>query len=365
MSTPVGINGFGRIGRQILDLALDDPHLSVVAINDPFVDAEYIAYLIRHDSATARRSRSRTVEVQASAANSGSSPQSPSSPHSTVTGRNREPQCIIVDDRLIHVYGFSDPAQVPWSESKVQYVIDASGMFTTVERASAHLAGGSSRVVITAPSADAPTIVFGGNEQTFRESFQVISCGSCTALAAAPALKMLNDLVPIADCTITAIHASTTQQGAVDGTNRKDYRLGRSSNNIIPCPTGAVKSLVKVLPQLQGKIFATSVRVPVQQGSLLDVVVRFEKPVTKAQMDAMFLSASEDQSRYGKLIGYSKDAIVSSDVVGSTYSCIYDQPTSSPVGDDLTRHHLLLWYDNERGYAARVLDLVLMTAAQW
>ena len=369
--TTIAINGFGRVGRNVFDLALDNPNISVVAINDPFIDAEYIAYLIKHDSATRRNGKKRSVEVRAGGNSAlmgslGGTAGSPmSSMSSNMGSRHKEPQAIMVDDRIIDVFAFSDPSAVPWAETKAQYVIDCSGVFTTVERASSHLAGGASRVIIAAPSADAPTLIMGANEETFKKSYQIMACGSCTALALAPALKMLQDSVGVKDVVFTAIHAATAQQGVVDGTNAKDYRLGRAATeNIVPCSTGAIKTLNKVIPQLNGKVHATAIRVPVSQGSLLDVTVTLDKPTPKANMDALFAQASEDP-RYGKIIGVTKDPVVSSDMIGDTHSCIYDQSSSQPIGDDNTRHKLLLWYDNERGYAARLIDLVIMTASEW
>lgn len=326
----IGINGFGRVGRQILHASLSNPNVTVAAINDPFLDNEYVKYLVDHDPAANGR---KDIQVEL---RDGS---------------------ICVDGQLMKLFHYSDASAIPWGENHVAVVVECSGVFTTTERASGHLAGGAQRVIITAPSADAQTIIVGANEDALKPGWQVISAGSCTAVALAPFLRLLHEHHGIEECTFTSVHACTSAQRAVDGSITKEWRLGRSAlHNIIPSSSGAAKSIMKVIPALSGRIAGQSLRVPVQNGSVIDVALRFEKPVSKEGLDALLTESTSNGSALSRVIGVTTKEVVSSDIVGEPKSGIVDLKASYALNDHC--HRLLVWYDIERGYAMRVVDLV-------
>lgn len=373
MTTNVGVNGFGRVGRQFLRASLASPDVVVVAINDPFLDAESVANAIRYDSAAGRHRG--TVEVKAK-------------------------NLIIVDGRRIAVSGIADPSQIPWCDTNVSYVVESSGVYSTSERAAAHLAGGAQRVIITGPSADAPPIVLGANEDSFKGSMQVISAGSCTAVALCPPLKMLHAAFGITSCMFTAIHCSSTGR-VTDSTSAKAPRAARSTNNVAPVNTTAMKTLVRALPNIASKVTGTAVRVPTANVCLLDMTVTLDSPASKNDVDALFRGeasateasnapspsseASPTRERHAAsgagstLIGFTTDPVVSGDFIGDTHACVYDADASialpntiasvpAPVADPAaaaSTHKLMFWYDNERGYAQRLVDLIARTRDQW
>jgi len=330
----IGINGFGRVGRQVFRVAASIPSVIVTAINDPFLDAEQIAYLIKFDSTFGKYPGS--VESR--------------------------PGAVVVDGKVIKVTQFSDPATVPWAESRTVYVVESSGVFTTLERAALHLAGGAQRVIITAPSADAPMYIVGVNESKFRPENQVISAGSCTAVALAPVLRLLSDKIGINACLFTTIHAATASQRLVDG-GAKEWRLGRAQlNNIIPTSTTGVKCINRLLPNLNGRVSGTAVRVPIQNVCYADVTLEFGQPIKKTALDQIFIDASNDAA-LGKVIGVTTDQVVSSDLVGDAHSAVYDLKAGIQVNESF--HKIFLWYDNEHGYARRIVDLILYSANTW
>jgi glyceraldehyde 3-phosphate dehydrogenase len=268
--------------------------------------------------------------------------------------------------------------------------VESSGVYTTTERAATHLAGGAQRVVITAPSADAPTFIMGCNEDGFKGSTQVFSAGSCTAAALAPPLKLLNQNFGVTDCSFTTIHGATSQQRMVDHTNAQDYRMGRSAHdNVVPCATTAVKSVVKALPKLAGRISGMAIRVPTTNVCLLDVTVTTERAVSKIAVDALFRNetipvpvpveegaAPPAPAARHPVVGFTSDAVVSSDFNRDTHACIYDATASmvlhknaAVASDDANApansFKLLFWYDNEAGYVHQVLSLIVATSAKW
>lgn len=330
----IGINGFGRVGRAVLIASLSNPAVRVTAINDPFVSAEYAAYLLKHDSGFS--GFRGTIE--------------------------KKKDGIIVDGNIIAVTQKSDPTTIPWGESRVVYVVECSGVHTTHDRAGAHLAGGASRVIITAPSSDAHTLVGGVNMESFKGGMQVISAGSCTGIALAPILRFLHENYGLDECSFTSIHAVTSSQKVVDGVQGKEWRSARSAmNNIIPHSCGAMKTLQKALPQLANRVIGSSLRVPVQNGCALDVTVRLSSGVSKEALDVAFQQANES-ARYTKYITFSSEEMVSSDV-GASGEVIYDSKASAALSN--TTHKLLFWYNHEQGYARRVLDLIVDTNATW
>ena len=328
----VGINGFGRIGRAVLREALSNSLVRVISINDPHVSAEYAAYLLLNETRS-DKDRDLKVEVKEGA--------------------------IVVNGQYITVFQKNDPVSIPW---KVTYVVECSGMYTTQDRASGHLASGASRVVIASPSADAPTYIVGVNDSKFNPSLQVISAGSTTGTVLATALKPLNERFGVESCFFTAIHALTTGQKVIDGTSGKDWRAGRAAQNIIPFVSGAQKTLQKTLPALAPMVNGRSMHVPVPAGCVLEMVVRFGKPVTCADVDATMEELQADEALKGG-IATTSAPIVSSDVLSSSTLCVFDKSSPLAVGDRSVQ--FTLFYDNERGYARRLLDLVLVTSTKW
>lgn len=330
----VGINGFGRIGRCFLLASLENPAVRVTAINDPFVSAEYAAYLIK-------------CEARAGSKVKGS-----------IEWRK---DVLIIDGSVITVTQKSDAAAIPWGDSRVTYVVECSGVNTTHDRAGAHLAGGASRVVITAPSSDAQTVICGANFESFKPNAQVFAAGSCTGVAIAPVLRLLNEKFGIEDCSFSVIHALTSQQKVVDGTNLKEWRGARSGlSNIIPFSCGAVKTIQKCLPSLSAKLVGTSFRVPVLNGCAVDMTFHFANPTTKEAIDGAISQAAS-----GALSGcleFSDEEIVSGDI-GSTSSAVYDSRASQSLNP--TTHKLVFWFSHELGYAVRLIELILRTNTTW
>ena len=330
----IGINGFGRVGRALLKAASASNRVRVTAINDPFVTPEYVAYLIKHDST--------------------------GNPSSAAVEHRKD--CVVVDGSIIAVHQKSDPSSVPWGDSRVVYVIECSGVYTTSDRAGAHLAGGASRVVITAPSTDAATIVAGANIEQFKGSMQVISAGSCTGMVLAPLLRFVNETYGLEQCSFTCVHSITPSQKVIDGTNFKEWRAARGAlNNIIPHTTGACKTVAKALPMLANRIVGSALRVPVVTGCALDVTLSFANGVSKEGFDAAFKAAAES-ARFASTLSFSAEELVSSDV-HHTGALVYDSKASTTLSP--TTHKLLFWFDNEFGYALRLLDLVVQTNATW
>jgi glyceraldehyde 3-phosphate dehydrogenase len=332
MTIRIGINGYGRIGRLVARAALSHPDVKVVAINDPFIDLEYMVYMTKYDSVHGRFQGSVSVKDNK----------------------------LQINDNLIAVYSLSEPASIPWGENKVDYVVESTGVFTTVERAGAHLAGGAKRVVITAPSADAPMYVMGVNEDTYKPDVHVLSNASCTTNCLAPLAKVINDRFKIIEGLMTTVHATTATQKTVDGPSKKDWRGGRGIlNNIIPSSTGAAKAVGKVIPELNNKLTGMAFRVPCDDVSVVDLTVRIEKGATKEQFDAAIKEASQDPRLKG-ILEYTDEEVVSTDFVTTKASSTYDAKASISLNDNFIK--VISWYDNEWGYSNRVVDLIVYTA---
>jgi len=304
----------------------------VVAINDPFIDLDYMVYMFKFDSVHGRFEGN--VDVK--------------------DGK------LHVNDQVMAVYSASEPSQIPWGENKVDYVVESTGVFTTIERAGTHLAGGAKRVVITAPSADAPMYVMGVNEDTYKPDVHVLSNASCTTNCLAPLAKVINDRFKIVEGLMTTVHATTATQKTVDGPSKKDWRGGRGIlNNIIPSSTGAAKAVGKVIPELNNKLTGMAFRVPVDDVSVVDVTLRLEKGASKEQIDAAVREASQDPRLKG-ILDYTDSEVVSSDFITTTVSCTYDAKASISLNDNFVK--LIAWYDNEFGYSNRVVDLIVYTS---
>ena len=323
----IGINGFGRIGRLVFRAAAAQPEkFEIVAINDPFVDPEYMAYMAKYDTA-----------------------------HGKFAGELASKDGkLVVNGHEVNVYGFKDPAEIPWGKDGVEYVIEATGVFKTVDDCQAHLNAGARKVIITAPSKDAPMFVMGVNNKTYSSDMTVISNASCTTNCLAPLAKVINDNFGIKEGLMTTVHAVTATQKTVDGPSKKDWRGGRASMcNIIPSSTGAAKAVGKVIPSLAGELTGMAFRVPTIDVSVVDLTVNIEKPASYDEICAAVKSASEGELK--GLLGYTEDAVVSSDFLGDSRGSIFDAKAGIALTDTFIK--LVAWYDNEWGYSCNVLKL--------
>jgi len=333
MSVHIGINGFGRIGRLVLRASLNNKQARVVAVNEPFMDVDYMVYMFKYDSVHGRF-------------------------HGTVENRGGK---FVVNDHEIEVFTEKDPAAIPWAKAGADYVVESTGLFTTSAKAGAHLKGGAKKVIISAPSEDAPMYVMGVNEETYVPSVDILSNASCTTNCLAPLAKVIHEHFGIAEGLMTTIHAITATQKTVDGPSGKDWRAGRSGlSNIIPASTGAAKAVGKVIPVLNGKLTGMSFRVPNADVSVVDLTVRLEKPATYEQIKHVMKEAST--GKYKGIIDYTEDEVVSSDFIGTTHSCIFDAKAGIALNSNFVK--LVAWYDNEMGYSNRVIDLITYIATK-
>ncbi|KAF6252789.1 NAD-dependent glyceraldehyde-3-phosphate dehydrogenase [Scenedesmus sp. NREL 46B-D3] len=325
----MGINGFGRIGRLVLRATLDRKDVRVVAINDPFIESEYMAYMFKYDSVHGRYEG--TVES--------------------------EKDGLTINGEKIKTYGMMDPTQIPWGEAGADYVVESTGVFTTTDKCQAHIKGGAKKVVISAPSADAPMFVMGVNEGKYDpKSHTVVSNASCTTNCLAPMAKVgCQRQVGIKEGLMTTVHATTATQKTVDGPSKKDWRGGRGANgNIIPSSTGAAKAVGKVIPELNGKLTGMAFRVPTQDVSVVDLTVVLEKPASYEDLMAAFKEAS--QTHMKGILGYTEEAVVSTDFVSDPASSTIDAKAGIMLSPTFVK--LVSWYDNEWGYSCRVVDLI-------
>merc|ERR1711970_250569 len=324
----VGINGFGRIGRLVTRAGFQTKKVEIVAINDPFIDLEYMVYMFKYDSTHGRYPGEVKVEGDK----------------------------LVIDGHKITVFHERDPANIKWGEAGAVYVVESTGVFTTIEKASTHLKGGAKRVIISAPSADAPMFVMGVNHDKFDPSMTVVSNASCTTNCLAPLAKIINDNFGIIEGLMSTVHAVTATQKTVDGPSGKLWRDGRgAAQNIIPASTGAAKAVGKVVPELNGKLTGMAFRVPTPNVSVVDLTVRLEKPAT---MDAIkkVVKAAADGPMHG-VLGYTEDMVVSTDFNSDTRSSIFDASACIALNEHFVK--LVSWYDNEYGYSHRVCELLL------
>jgi glyceraldehyde 3-phosphate dehydrogenase len=327
MATKIGINGFGRIGRLVFRVVLDHPEAEVVGINDPFIDAEYMAYMLKYDSVHGRFKGSAKAKDNQ----------------------------LLVNGRSIDVYAAQRPEEIPWATCGAEYVVESSGVYNTLESAGAHLKAGARKVVITAPSKDAPMFVMGVNHSEYRKEMTVISNASCTTSCLAPLAKVVHDRFGIEEGLMTTVHAITATQKTVDGPSRKDWRGGRAaSTNIIPSSTGAAKAVGKVIPELNGKLTGMAFRVPTVNVSVVDLTCRLAKPSKYEEIKAAMKAAAEGPMK--GIIGYTEDDVVSSDMIGEACTCVFDAKAGIALNDRFVK--LIAWYDNEWGYSCKVVDLI-------
>jgi len=326
----LGINGFGRIGRLVLRNALANSEVNVVAVNDPFIEPHYAAYMFKYDSTHGRFKG--TVEP-------------------TEGG-------IVVNGKKILVHTEKDPANIPWGKNGVSVVVESTGIFKEKATAQAHITAGAKRVVISAPSGDAPMYVCGVNLDKYTPKDTIISNASCTTNGLAPLAKVLDKEFGLVEGLMTTVHSYTATQKTVDGPSHKDWRGGRTAaQNLIPSSTGAAKAVGKVIPELNGKLTGISIRVPTPDVSVVDLTVRLEKSTTMDEINATFKKYSEGELK--GVLGYTEDEVVSSDFLGDLHSTIYDAKASLALNGNFVK--LISWYDNEFGYSARVVDLVVET----
>lgn len=326
MAPKIGINGFGRIGRLVLRAAMAKG-VEVTAINDPFIPLDYMVYMFKYDSTHGRYKG----EVMAA------------------DGQ------LVIDGKKIQVFGERDPTAIPWASAGAEYVVESTGVFTTTEQASAHFKGGAKKVIISAPSADAPMFVMGVNEDNYKSSMKVVSNASCTTNCLAPLAKIINDNFEIVEGLMTTIHATTATQKTVDGPSNKDWRGGRgAAQNIIPASTGAAKAVGKVIPELNGKLTGMAFRVPTADVSVVDLTVRLGKEVTYEDICAKVKEASEGSLK--GILGYTEDQVVSTDFLMDERSSIFDAKAGIQLSGTFVK--LVSWYDNEYGYSNRVVDLI-------
>ncbi|MGB5325389.1 MAG: type I glyceraldehyde-3-phosphate dehydrogenase [Pseudomonadales bacterium] len=324
--TKIGINGFGRIGRFVFRLAQQRDDIEVVAIND-LIDIDYMAYLLRYDSTHGRFKG----EVE--------------------TGDGG----LVVNGKAVRVTACRNPAEIDWAAVGAEVVVDATGLFLTQETAGEHLKGGAKKVVITAPAKDStPMFVMGVNHDSYKGE-AVVSNASCTTNCLAPVAKVLHDNWGIVEGLMTTVHATTATQKAVDGPASKDWRSGRGAGqNIIPASTGAAKAVGKVIPELNGKLTGMAFRVPTPDVSVVDLVVRLEKPASyEAICDAMKKAA---RGSLQGILAYTEDEVVSNDFIGETCTSVFDAKAGIALNDNFIK--VIAWYDNEIGYSSKVLDLV-------
>ncbi len=326
----VGINGFGRIGKLAFQAALKNDEVEVVAVNDPFIAADYMAYMVKYDSMHGRFNGDIKAEE----------------------GK------LIVDGKTINVYNEMDPNNIPWGKEGVEYVLECSGVFTTMEKAQAHINAGAKKVVISAPAGnDLPTIVFGVNEKVLTKEDKIISAASCTTNCLAPMANTLNKYAPIQSGIMSTIHAYTGDQMLLDGPHRKgDLRRARAAAiNIVPNSTGAAKAIGLVIPELNGKLIGSAQRVPVPTGSttILTAVVK-GSDVTVEGINAAMKAASNDS------FGYTDELLVSSDIIGIRYGSLFDstQTMVTKISDDLYQVQVVSWYDNENSYTSQMVRTI-------
>ncbi len=330
MAIKLGINGFGRIGRLVFRAAMAQPEtFDVVAINDPFIDLDYMVYMTKYDSV-----------------------------HGRFRGETRaEDGKLVVNGKKIAVHAEKDPSQIPWGGDSAEYIIESTGVFCTTEKASAHLRAGAKKVIISAPAKDSetPTFVCGVNFEKYTSDMQVVSNASCTTNCLAPLAKVINDNFGIAEGLMTTVHAVTATQKTVDGPSNKDWRGGRASlGNIIPSSTGAAKACALVIPELAGRLTGMAFRVPTLDVSVVDLTCRLEKATTYENICQAVKRASEHEMK--GILGYTEDAVVSSDFYTDERTSIFDAKAGIMLNEHFVK--LVAWYDNEWGYSNKLLDLV-------
>tara|TARA_B100000315_G_scaffold108290_1_gene99404 strand:- start:6056 stop:7060 length:1005 start_codon:yes stop_codon:yes gene_type:complete len=328
MAIKVGINGFGRIGRLVFRAASSKPEIEIIGINY-LISVDYMAYMLKYDSTHCRFDG----EVE-------------------VVGEN-----LVVNGKTVRVSSEKDPANLKWGELGVEYVVESTGLFLTRDKSEAYIKAGAKRVVMSAPSKDAtPMFVMGVNHKSYSADMDIVSNASCTTNCLAPIAKVLNDNWGISEGLMTTVHATTATQKTVDGPSMKDWRGGRgAAQNIIPSSTGAAKAVGKVIPELNGKLTGMAFRVPTPDVSVVDLTCRLEKGASYDEIKAAMKSASEGELK--GILGYTEDAVVSTDFIGDPRTSIFDAGAGIALSDNFVK--VVSWYDNEMGYSHKVCDLII------
>ena len=325
MSIRIGINGFGRIGRLVFRAAMKQNDVTVVGIND-LLDVNHLAYLLKYDSV--HGNYDGTIDVE---------------------GSN-----LVVDGKTINISAERDPNDIGWGNLNTDVVAECTGIFTTLEKAQSHIDGGAKKVVISAPSADAPMFVMGVNHDDVKTNQIIVSNASCTTNCLAPIAKVLNDNFEIEEGLMTTVHATTATQFTVDGPSKKDFRGGRSSLlNIIPASTGAAKAVTKVIPSLVGKLTGMAFRVPTANVSVVDLTVRLKKQTSYEEIKSVMLKHSQTDLK--NILGYTEEAVVSQDFIGDIRTSIFDAGAGMELNSGFFK--IISWYDNECGYSNKLIDL--------
>ena len=325
MSLKIGINGFGRIGRMVFRLAMQKSDVEVVAIND-LLDVKHLAYLLKYDSVHGLFKEEINVEND----------------------------FLIVGGKKIRITSESNPEKIGWDKSNTDVVAECTGFFTLKDKAMLHINGGAKKVIISAPSPDAPMFVVGVNQMDLKESDIIVSNASCTTNCLAPIAKILNDNFTIKQALMTTVHATTATQFTVDGPSKKDFRGGRSALlNIIPASTGAAKAVTKVIPSLEGKLTGMAFRIPTANVSVVDLTVELEKSTDYEGIKKAMKNASETSMK--NVLGYEEEPVVSQDFIGDERTSIFDANAGIKLNDNFFK--IISWYDNECGYSSKLISL--------
>ena len=323
----VGINGFGIIGRLVMRVSLERDGVDVVAVNDPFIDVEYMKYMLTYDTIHGKYNADIKIE-----------------------GND-----LVINGKTVKVFNCMEPSEIPWGEVGVEYVVESSGVFTTTEKASAHLKGGAKKVVISAPSKDAKMFVMGVNNDEYTSDMDIVSNASCTTNCLAPLAKVVNDNFGIVEGLMTTVHSVTATQKTVDGPSKKDWRGGRAATyNIIPSSTGAAKAVGKVIPSLDGKLTGMSFRVPTLDVSVVDLTCRLEKNATYEEIVEAIKKACDTDLK--GIMSWTDEDVVSSDFISDPHTSIFDVKAGIALNDNFVK--LVSWYDNEWGYSNKIVDLI-------
>ena len=338
MKLNIAINGFGRIGKVCLKIIeehrLKGIDINVVAINSPSTTLDHVIYMLKYDSVYQDFKKESIKKI-------------------TENGK----EYLELNGNKIVLFRNYNVSEIDWSSVNATYIIESSGAYRTLDKAISHINSGGKKVIITAPS-DSPTFVYGVNHHTYQKEMNIISNASCTTNCLTPLIKILDDNFGVEEALVSSVHSSTASQNIVDGSSKKDWRLGRSTlNNIIPTSTGAAKAVAQVLPHLQGKITGLAYRIPIINGSLVDLTVRVNKNTNYQEiMDTI------KNNNLNKTIMVSEDPIVSCDVIGNSYSCIVDEKAGIELNKNF--YKIIAWYDNEYGYSCRLIDMIMYMNSQ-
>ncbi len=329
MSIKIGINGFGRIGRMVLRASLSEPSIEITGINDPFVNSDYMAYMLKYDSVQGK------IDAQIKSENG----------------------LLYVNGSVINIFAEREPKNIPWETIGAEYIVESTGVFCTSEKSKGHIEAGAKKVIISAPAKDTvtPTFVCGVNLEKYEPKMNIVSNASCTTNCLAPLAKVINDNFGIVEGLMTTVHAITSTQNTVDAPSAKDWRGGRAAGcNIIPSSTGAAKACALVIPELKGKLTGMSFRVPVSNVSVVDLTCKLDKSTTYEDICEVVKKASQNEMK--GILGYTDEMLVSSDFCGNSHTSIFDEKAGIMLNSNFVK--LISWYDNEWAYSCKILDLI-------